>query len=209
MELPEELVVGDICWATKALHIVGISHSAIKTLFDHEDRLQTCPYDLKSFRGEMLRYFNVTKKSEMLQFYYSTFDKAFVAKFCPDIVRLALNGDAFSNSVFRTAGAYLAKHVRAVLPDVAPEVKDQAGGVPVICVGSVFNSWNLLKDGFVAELGDNIPELSLFKLCGSSAVGAAFLGAKKAGVDLPINHLRPAELFFTLGSNSKKLQNGQ
>ena len=61
--------------------------------------------------------------------------------------------------------------------------------------------------GFIAELGDDIPELSFFKLNGSSAIGAAFLGAKKAGVHLPVDNLRSAELFFSM--SPKKLPNSR
>lgn len=56
------------------------------------------------------------------------------------------------------------------------------GGLPVVCVGSVWKSWDLLKPGFVKHLEEhkNFPEFSLVELTTSVAIGAAYLAAKSS-----------------------------
>ncbi|XP_055332843.1 N-acetyl-D-glucosamine kinase-like [Paramacrobiotus metropolitanus] len=177
-----------------------IAHYAIKTYFDHEDRVKISKYDLSLLSRLIVDYFGVEKRSELLKFFYSPFDKCFIAKFCEHLAEAATAGDPFCRKVFHEAGYVLANHIMAVLPDATQELKRQPGGIPIICVGSVFNSWELLKHGFMSRFDDNIPEMTFFKLCGASAIGAAFLGAKSAGHIIPIDHLRPTQRFFNIGT---------
>jgi N-acetylglucosamine kinase len=56
--------------------------------------------------------------------------------------------------------------------------------LPVVCIGSVWKSWDLLKPGFLRELDDSgsgrINEVSLLKLKVPMATGACYLGANLA-----------------------------
>lgn len=54
----------------------------------------------------------------------------------------------------------------------------------------------VLISGFLEGLDSCIPRLQLLRLNGSSAYGAAYLVGLKAGVRLPIDNLRPTEMFY-------------
>ena len=78
------------------------------------------------------------------------------------------------------------------------------GCVPVVAVGSVFNSWSLLKPGKTVWNSDAISHIltgfqsavesakvaiSMYQLTITSAVGAALIGAKHVpGCKLPIDY---------------------
>ncbi|OQV24552.1 N-acetyl-D-glucosamine kinase [Hypsibius exemplaris] len=204
---PDGKMVGAGGWG----HLLGdegsgywIAQHAIKIFFDHEDRLRKCPQDLTQFRREVYNYFGVETRSEMLQFFYSPFDKSFIAKFCSNLAAAGLAGDPFCKQVFYDAGWQLANHVAAVISDASEELKCKKGGVPIICVGSVWKSWSLLRGGFVSKFsGKDIPEITMHRLSGSSDIGAAFLGARSVGVDLLLDHLRPTQPFFHLDPHAQ------
>ncbi|GCC40379.1 hypothetical protein chiPu_0024334, partial [Chiloscyllium punctatum] len=77
-------------------------------------------------------------------------------------------------------------------------------GLPIVCVGSVWNSWDLLKNGFLEVLKEvkqkpmakNLCKFSMMKLKCSSAVGAANLGARHIGYDLPMDYANNVDIFF-------------
>ena len=52
------------------------------------------------------------------------------------------------------AGKELAMLVTA-LADKAPAAED--GHLPVLCIGSVWDSWDLLKAGFLSKLREKVP----------------------------------------------------
>jgi hypothetical protein len=61
-------------------------------------------------------------------------------------------------------------------------------GVPVVCTGSVFKSWLLLKPGFVRCLKNtSIKEVNLCTINDDSTIGAAFMAAKMSDYDLEID----------------------
>ncbi|XP_072898187.1 N-acetyl-D-glucosamine kinase isoform X4 [Hemitrygon akajei] len=118
---------------------------------------------------------------------------------------VAKDGDALSCSVFRRAGQELAQHVVAVIPAADKILFEGELGLPIVCVGSVWNSWDLLKDGFLEVLaearqkpeGRLLSKFSLMKLKQPSAVGAASLGAKQTGYDLPVRYTNNVTVFYT------------
>lgn len=60
-------------------------------------------------------------------------------------------------------------------------------GLNIICVGAVFNSWDLLEPGFVGLLSQHLKNFRLLKLKCSSAFGAAkFASLQALNQDLPI-----------------------
>ncbi|GCB78314.1 hypothetical protein scyTo_0019389, partial [Scyliorhinus torazame] len=77
-------------------------------------------------------------------------------------------------------------------------------GLPIVCVGSVWNSWDLMRNGFLKVLkevkqkpmGRNLCKFTMMKLKCSSALGAASLGAKHIGYNLPMNYAENVEVFF-------------
>lgn len=70
----------------------------------------------------------------------------------------------------------------------------------IVCVGSVFNSWDLLEPGFVSLLSQHLKNFRLLKLKNSSAYGAARLAAKSVGFDLQIGPT--TELLYAYSATS-------
>lgn len=72
------------------------------------------------------------------------------------------------------------------------------GGLPVVCVGSVWKSWDLLKPGFIKHLEEqqNVPEFSLLELTTNVATGAAYLAAKSCNYVLPKSTNENCKVFY-------------
>ena len=74
-----------------------------------------------------------------------------------------------------------------------------SGGLPVVCIGSVWKSWDLLKPGFLKELsenGDRIEEISLLHLKVPMATGACYLGADVASAKITRNYSDNTSAFY-------------
>jgi N-acetylglucosamine kinase len=77
---------------------------------------------------------------------------------------------------------------------------NEPGGLPVVCVGSVWLSWEYLKQGFVKQLKEHaakLQRLSLLRLTTSTATGSVYLAAKEINFDLPRNYTNNHNIFFT------------
>lgn len=79
------------------------------------------------------------------------------------------------------------------------QLVNRAGGLPVVCVGSVWLSWEHLQSGFVAELATHpeIRELTLVQLTSSAAAGATYLAARLVNSDFPADYTSNYQVFFT------------
>lgn len=119
-------------------------------------------------------------------YFYGKFDKAFISLLCKKIAELAKKGDKLAQFVFEEAGMHLAKAIAAVVKKAAKELVEREGGVHVLCVGSVWKSWDLLKPGFESWMRKNtgIKTISLMRLTQSMAVGACYMAADKASLEL-------------------------
>ena len=49
----------------------------------------------------------------------------------------------------------LGRHIRALSPVISPSLREAEGGLHVVCVGSVWKSWDLLKTGFIKGIRDD------------------------------------------------------
>ena len=59
----------------------------------------------------------------------------------------------------------LGKHIRALSGNVSELLTKGEGGLNIVCVGSVWKSWHLLKDGFLAGIKDeNGTPVSFFSI---------------------------------------------
>lgn len=170
-----------------------IAHRAVKTIFDEEDGLRPSPHPIHAVWEVIKEHFGTENRVDLLTHAYKDFDKSKFAGLTLKLSRLALRGDALSRHLFAEAGSALAAHVAALAP------KTNARHVRVVCVGSVWNSWELLKPGALKEL--NIrrvkPELELVRLRVSSAMGAAWLAAKQLDYELPRDDAAFCEIFYT------------
>lgn len=84
------------------------------------------------------------------------------------------------------------------------------GGLPVVCVGSVWKSWKLMEKGFTQKLkpvpkscipsvcssGPAVEEFSLLRLKTGPETGAAYLAAKIVNYPLPKTYEENYEVFF-------------
>ena len=63
-------------------------------------------------------------------------------------------GDALCVWLFHQAGLQLGKHIFALASKVDNQLKEAKGGLNIVCVGSVWKSWEILKDGFLEGIKD-------------------------------------------------------
>lgn len=157
-----------------------IANKVVKTIFDHTDGLRPSVHPIDKSWDAVKTFFSVQDKMEMLKHFYSNFEKSFYASFCKEVSDLANNGDELCKEVFKEAGRQLALHVIAVTSRSSEKIQE----IQVICVGSVFHSWNLLKEGFEEVLKrEGLTSVTLLRPTVNACIGAAILGANKAGIE--------------------------
>ncbi|KAK3595892.1 hypothetical protein CHS0354_014725 [Potamilus streckersoni] len=179
-----------------------ITQLALKKMFDHEDSLCPSPFDTTIVSDIMKKYFKISDKSGMLDSLYAKFDKSHIAGMCKELASAALEKkDELCRHVFLEAGKILAKHIVALEPKIHESLLHCQGGLHVVCVGSVWKSWELLEKGFLEVLQSDprnkrIKEISLLWLKQSASVGAASLGARSTKFQLPMDFTANADCFF-------------
>lgn len=197
-------------------HILGDEGSAywvvlqtLKTIYQHNDGFVLSPHSTKYLKKAMFEYFKLKDMFGILQYLYppsQQIDKEHIAKFCVHaIVPGAVQGDALSLHVLRSAGRELGKHVKALVPKIEPDVLRAPGGLKIVCTGSLWKSWTYLKDGFVEGITpqtDEEKQLNQFSLVqlkpeAKAAVGAAAWAAKKSGKNINIDYDVMSRIFFT------------
>jgi N-acetylglucosamine kinase len=167
-----------------------IAQKAIKTVFDAEDNLKKPAHDVSWLKQAVYNYFNLQVPCDILPYFYQTFNKSHIAGLCHTLAEEGAE-DPLCRSLFYVAGQVLADNIVAIAPHISPEMLSAPGGLPILCEGSVWKSWDLLKEGFLSTLhhptgnGRRIKEFRLVQLTQSAAIGAALLGAKKVG-DTPL-----------------------
>ncbi|XP_048391905.1 N-acetyl-D-glucosamine kinase isoform X2 [Stegostoma tigrinum] len=191
--------IGGISTATDTAYWMSLL--AIKIVFDAIDNFKRTPFNICLVKDAMYDYFQVSNRMALLTHLYRTFDKSKIAGFCRKLAEAARAGDHLSCHIFRRGGQELAQHVVAVLPHVDQKLLDGKLGLPIVCVGSVWNSWDLLKNGFLEVLKErpmakNVCKFTMMKLKCSSAVGATSLGARHVGYNLPMNYADNVDIFF-------------
>lgn len=187
----------------------------VKAVFDHEDNLEKCEYDTTSAWDMIKSHFNVENRRDMLEHCYASFQKSFYARLCQKMSVAASNGDELCQKIFADAGRQLAKMISALIPRVDKELIE-TGHLSIICVGSVWLSWELLQNGFMKELNQHkIPfELRLLKLKPdvSMAVGAYYMAADSVDFPMPRDYSQNYEIFFNYAghdmTNGKSISNG-
>lgn len=180
-------------------------------MFDDQDNLDKCPYDTTTAWNLMKEHFNVEHRRDMLEHVYASFQKSFYARLCQKMSVAASNGDELCQKIFVDAGRQLAKMLCALLPRVDGSLIE-TGHLSVICVGSVWQSWDLMKPGFTKELSQHtIPyELRLLQLKSnvSMAAGAFYMAADSVDFPLPRDYSQNYEIFFNYDGKALKIGNG-
>lgn len=167
----------------------------------------------------MMEYFNADDFDALIPHMYPPkFNKTFFANFTKDIAKLALAGDEFSRFLFFECGQHLANHILAFSDhfqttfsrnkttpssgDVGNPLKIR---VPIVCEGSVWLSWSVIRSGFVDRLRRFYSRFSeaesqvqvSFRLVRpkvSCAVGAARLAAERFGNEMKLDVHQNVEL---------------
>lgn len=178
-----------------------ISFKAIKTILNHEDGLETSPHDISYIKEAIHKYFEVEDNTGFMEIFYAKSDARKVAGFCVEVAKGATKvKDGLCLHLFYEAGRYLAKHITAQLSSIDEKILSAPEGLQIVCVGSVFKSWELLQKGFMQVLQEckskkNLKNISLLRLNQSVAVGAAFHGARSVNQILPLEYSKNATVF--------------
>lgn len=168
------------------------------------DNFQKCPYSINIVWSLIKEHFSVENRNDLLPHCYQTFEKSFFAKLCHKLANAAEGGDALSSHVFTDAGQALARSVKALLPNLSSDLTS-TGQLTIVCVSSVWKSWNLLKSGFVKEL-NTLPidyDISMVQLTQTMALGATYLAADANKFDLQRDYTKNYELFYTYNQTKR------
>lgn len=176
-----------------------ISLKAIKTIFDDHDGLIKSKYCTNWVWQAIRDHFQVDSRPDLLDHCYTSFEKHKFAGLCRKLAEgAAVEGDALCKHLFISAGEVLAQTVLAQVPRASAELITKPGGLQVLCVGSVWKSWELLKPGFVPRLqqDSSLEELSLTRLTTTTAMGAAYLAAERCNVTIPKTYGDNYQVFY-------------
>uniref|UniRef100_A0A6G1SE01 N-acetyl-D-glucosamine kinase n=1 Tax=Aceria tosichella TaxID=561515 RepID=A0A6G1SE01_9ACAR len=183
-----------------------IAWRAYKTILDDNDNFNLAPYETKRLREVLCNHFKISSEDQV-GFFYRDSDKRKFASLSRELYKSTkLQPDEAIDDIFKQAGRMLAKKIVALLKKADQETLET--GLNIICVGSVFNSWDLLEPGFVELLSGHLNNFRLLKLKCSSAYGAAKLAAKQVHHDLALHDT--TELLFAYSATADGyLANGQ
>ncbi|EZA51376.1 N-acetyl-D-glucosamine kinase [Ooceraea biroi] len=175
-----------------------IAHRACKYVFDDIDGFIEAPEPISYVWPAMRSYFNVTDRNGILPYLYANFDKSIIAGFAKEIAVGCEKGDPLCLKIFEEAGCVLAKHIITLSKKAHNDLKLAHGGLKIICVGSVWQSWKFMENGFVDKIHNSriVDELSLLRLTTTSALGACYLAAEKIDCPFVKPYDENVEVFF-------------
>lgn len=187
-----------------------ISHRAVKYCFDDLDNFEKAPFPIDRVWHLVKEHFKIKTQADILDSFYKDFEKAHVASLCKKLGELARDGDELALCIFSEAGTHLARNINAVVPKVAPELINKEGGIHVLCVGSVWLSWDLLRSGFVNWIENNtkIEEMSLMRLKTEMGVGAALLASDRLNLPLDRDYSKNYTIFYSYKRGVSTINNG-
>lgn len=160
------------------------------------DNLITSPHSITTVWSLIQSHFNAETRSDILEHCYARFEKPFFAKLCEKLSIAANNGDPLCLHLFDEAGRCLAKAAMALFPKVSEELT-KSGDLGIVCVGSVWQSWKLLRNGFLKEISTKSYPfgLKLLKLKQHMALGAVYLCVDSIKYDMPRDYTKNYEIF--------------
>lgn len=200
-----------------------IAYKAVKTIFDDEDGLHASPHPTEKVWQVIREHFKANTRADLLSHAYKHFDKSHFAGLTAKLSKLALQNDPLAQHLFSEAGASLAAHISALSKKLYDQSSDQSlkSWVRVVCVGSVWKSWEVMKPGVLSQLNERRVKinLELVRLRVSSAMGAAWLAAKHVKYNLPRDDSAFCDVFYKYspdiningkvnGNHNGKIENG-
>ncbi|CAN7990863.1 unnamed protein product [Ixodes hexagonus] len=163
-----------------------ISVRAIKTVLSEDEDFHPPKWSAQRIRELVKEHFKVEDMFALLPYFYTNFDKSFIAGLCVKLAKLALDGDELSRHLFWLAGKDLADHVSAVAAHA-----DQVNGHALWSVGLVCSVCGLRNAyclaGFEEVLCPQVAEFTLLRPTVSAAMGTAFYGACHIHHKMPFN----------------------
>jgi N-acetylglucosamine kinase len=164
-----------------------IATKAIKYVIDVCDNFIDSESDINDLKELIFQHFDVHSLNELLPHFYTNFKKDFIASLTEKLAKISSN-QTIVRKIFDETGYALARHVAAIYPKVDKKLLNEKDGLPIVCTGSVFKSWHLIKDGFIRGLKSSpINEVNLFTINRDSNAGAAKLAAKLMDFNLSID----------------------
>lgn len=184
-----------------------IAHEAYKKLLDDNDNYNVSLYDTRRLSEIICKHFKLSNESQVGYFYEESSVKRRLASLSRVLYEeTKAERDPAIDEVFHRAGQMLARKIVALLPKANGKILEQ--GLNIVCVGSVFNSWEFLEQGFTSSLSKHLQNFRLLKLKRSSAFGAAKLAALKANFKLSLEDT--TELLYAYSATSTGyMANGQ
>ncbi|XP_050429606.1 N-acetyl-D-glucosamine kinase [Adelges cooleyi] len=174
-----------------------IAHKSIKICLDHIEDFNYAPngYSIDKVWKAIKEHLKIETVLDLLgEFYGEKMEKSRIASLCKTLADLANTGDKLSQWLFGEAGKELAKLVQSLYPSAHKLLLKENGGLHVVCVGSVWKSWSLLKEGFISQLEYNksnrliVQEFTLVVLDKTVALGGVYLIAKKLNYNFPFDY---------------------
>lgn len=160
------------------------------------DGLNVSPYNIDAVWELIKLHFSVNTRADLLDHYYAKFQKPLFAELCIRLANACDQGDEFALYLFREAGKQLAKATLALTPKVCPSLV-KTGDLNIVCVGSVWKSWHLLKEGFLTEIGKGNFDfgLKLIRLTEPMALGAVYIGVDAKKYKMPREYAKNYDVF--------------
>lgn len=158
----------------------GISLRAVKICLDNLDGFKA-PYPTSGVWRVVKNFFKLQTRQDVLNLFYTNFDKSQIALLCCKLADLARNeDDSLAKYLFQQAGAQLGRSILAVATRASVE------SIDVVCVGSLWLSWDLLQPGFSScvQKSSQLKQLTLLRLTVDKGVGAALMAADQFGLRL-------------------------
>lgn len=167
-----------------------IAQKAIKYLIDVSDNFLEFNNDVNELERLIFEHFEVKSLNDLLPHFYTNFKKEFIASLTYKL-SIAAQTNSLFQSFFEDAGYQMARHIIAILPKIEKELFNSPDGLPIVCAGSVFKSWSIMKPGFLLCLKDHsikcssLTKLNLVCIEGHAAIGSLLLAARCYEPDLP------------------------
>ncbi|RNA11300.1 N-acetyl-D-glucosamine kinase isoform X1 [Brachionus plicatilis] len=148
-----------------------------------ENDLNSIEHEAEEVKQLIFQHFKIDKFDDLLPYFYSDFKKDFIASLAAKLSIMAKQNDVV-REIFEETGYQIARHIMALVPKIDKRLFSMQDGLPIVCAGSVFKSWSLIKPGFVQCLNKQIKkfpslnELNLVLADSDSSIGACLLASK-------------------------------